>query len=149
MKIAIITAKFNSEITSQLELGCVNRLKERYDSYFSEHMVKIEFDQFYCPGVIELVYCAKKAIEEEIYDVVVVLGAVIKGDTDHYEYVCNFVTNGISTLTTISSIPIVFGILTVKDEQHAIDRADINKINIGESYADTAIEMAKISHFNF
>jgi 6,7-dimethyl-8-ribityllumazine synthase len=78
------------------------------------------------------------------YKAIIVIGAVIKGDTDHYDYVCNFVTQGLTILSTQSDIPIIFGILTTQNEEQALDRALSDRMNKGKEFAETAIEMVKI-----
>jgi 6,7-dimethyl-8-ribityllumazine synthase len=75
------------------------------------------------------------------YKAIIVIGAVIKGDTDHYDYVCNFVTQGLAILSTQSNIPIIFGILTTQNEEQALDRALADRMNKGKEFAETAIEM--------
>ncbi len=132
MQIAVITSQFNHEITLQLKEGCINRLSEKLTS----------FQNFSVPGAIELVYASKQIANTKKFDAIIVLGAIIKGHTDHYEYVCNFVTHGIGLLATFVETPIIFGILTTQNEELAIERADINKMNKGLEFADAAIEMA-------
>lgn len=129
--IAIVKANFNIEITDLLLEGCVNHLRE-------EHK---EFDLFECPGVVETVIYTKKLISLQKYNCIIVIGAVIKGDTDHYEYVCSYVTNGIAHLSASQNTPIIFGILTTQNEELAFERAAVNKMNKGKEFAETAIFM--------
>jgi 6,7-dimethyl-8-ribityllumazine synthase len=70
-----------------------------------------------------------------------VIGAVIKGDTDHYEYVCQYVTEGMAVLSTQSAIPLIFGVLTTQTEELAYERAALDKMNKGKEFADTAVFM--------
>jgi 6,7-dimethyl-8-ribityllumazine synthase len=74
-----------------------------------------------------------QALKEDI-----VIGAIIKGDTDHYEYVCQYVTNGISQLSALHTTPIIFGILTVQNEELAYERAAIDRMNKGKEFGETA-----------
>jgi 6,7-dimethyl-8-ribityllumazine synthase len=83
-------------------------------------------------------------LSSPVYKAIIVIGAVIKGDTDHYDYVCNFVTQGLTILSTQSDIPIIFGILTTQNEEQALDRALSDRMNKGKEFAETAIEMVKI-----
>ncbi len=80
-------------------------------------------------------------IDKNQFDSIIVIGAIIKGDTDHYEYVCQFVTQGISQLSAQSPIPIIFGILTTQNEELALERAALDRMNKGKEFADTALFM--------
>jgi 6,7-dimethyl-8-ribityllumazine synthase len=126
--IAIIKAKFNSHITDLLEAGCTDYLTEQ----------NIPFSSFECPGAVETVVYANKLISTGKYKSIIVIGAIIKGDTDHYEYVCQYVTNGISQLSALHTTPIIFGILTVQNEELAYERAAIDKMNKGKEFGETA-----------
>ena len=126
--IAIIKAKFNSHITDLLEAGCTDYLTEQ----------SIPFASFECPGAVETVVYANKLISTGKYKSIIVIGAIIKGDTDHYEYVCQYVTNGISQLSALHTTPIIFGILTVQNEELAYERAAIDKMNKGKEFGETA-----------
>jgi 6,7-dimethyl-8-ribityllumazine synthase len=75
------------------------------------------------------------------YKSIIVIGAIIQGDTDHYEYVCQYVTNGISHLSAISTTPIIFGVLTTQNEELAYERAAIDRMNKGKEFAETALYM--------
>jgi len=77
------------------------------------------------------------------YQSIIVIGAIIKGDTDHYEYVCQYVTNGISQLSAMHTTPIIFGILTTQNELLAYERAAVDKMNKGQSFAETALFMIR------
>jgi len=84
---------------------------------------------------------ANRIIETKQYDCVVVIGAIIKGDTDHYEYVCQYVTQGFATIAATKLTPVIFGILTTQNEALAYERAAIDKMNKGQEFAKTAMEM--------
>jgi 6,7-dimethyl-8-ribityllumazine synthase len=129
--VAVVKAQFNIEITSLLEAGCTDYLAEK----------NIPFDLFECPGAIETVVYTTKLIATGKYKCIIVIGAIIKGDTDHYEYVCQYVTNGISHLSAIHPIPIIFGILTTQNEELAYERASVDKMNKGKEFGETAIFM--------
>jgi len=131
--IAIIKAQFNPEITDLLEKGCIDYLTQ----------VKSPFTLFECPGAVETVVYANKLISTGKYKSIIVIGAIIKGDTDHYEYVCQYVTNGISQLSALHTTPIIFGILTTQTEELAYERAAIDRMNKGKEFGETAIFMMK------
>jgi 6,7-dimethyl-8-ribityllumazine synthase len=131
--IAIIKAQFNNEITDLLQAGCTAFLDEQ----------KLPYTFFECPGAVETVVYANKLIQTSKYKSIIVIGAIIKGDTDHYEYVCQYVTNGISQLSALHTIPIVFGILTVQTEALAYERAAIDRMNKGKEFGETAQFMIK------
>jgi 6,7-dimethyl-8-ribityllumazine synthase len=131
--IAIVKAQFNSHITDLLEAGCIDHLTEH----------NLPFSAFECPGAVETVVYANKLISTGKYKAIIVIGAIIKGDTDHYEYVCQYVTNGISQLSALHTTPIIFGILTVQNEELAYERAAIDRMNKGKEFGETAQFMIK------
>jgi 6,7-dimethyl-8-ribityllumazine synthase len=129
--IAIVKADFNQEITGPLLKGCVDYLKEQHAPY----------ELWEVPGAVETVALSKKLMDTGSYKSIIVLGAIVKGDTDHYEYVCNFVTHGIATLSASAHIPVVFGILTTQTEELALERALPERMNKGAEFAETALTM--------
>lgn len=129
--IAVVQATFNNEITDLLTQGCINQLEASQTQY-----VLLQ-----CPGAVELVGYSKKLMETKKYDAIIVIGAVIKGDTDHYEYVCQYVTEGMAMLSTQAAIPLIFGVLTTQTEELAYERAALDKMNKGKDFADTAVFM--------
>jgi 6,7-dimethyl-8-ribityllumazine synthase len=126
--IAIVKAQFNSHITDLLQAGCEEYLASK----------GLAFNNYECPGAVETVVYAKKLIDTARFDAIIVIGAIIKGDTDHYEYVCQYVTNGISQLSALHDTPIIFGILTVQNEELAYERAAIDRMNKGKEFGETA-----------
>ena len=129
--IAIVKSDFNTEITGLLLQGCEEQLNS----------LGIDYKTFTCPGAVETVAYSKFLIDKNQFDAIIVIGAIIKGDTDHYEYVCQYVTNGISQLSAHSPIPIIFGILTTQTEELAMERAALDRMNKGKEFADTALFM--------
>lgn len=129
--IAIVKSDFNTEITALLLQGCEDQLTT----------LGKPFKTFTCPGAVETVAYSKFLIDKNQFEAIIVIGAIIKGDTDHYEYVCQYVTNGISQLSALSPIPIIFGILTTQTEELAMERAALDRMNKGKEFADTAIFM--------
>ena len=132
--IAIVKSNFNQPITHALLASCKQSLENSGVDY---KVVEV-------PGAIETVGTTKRLMSSSAYKAIIVIGAVIEGDTDHYEYVCNFVTQGLSILSTQSNIPIIFGILTTQNEEQALDRALSDRMNKGKEFAETAIEMIGI-----
>ncbi len=132
--IAIVKANFNQEITDKLLAGCVRALEER----------SVPYKVFVVPGAVETVGLTRQLLDASAYKAIIVLGAVIKGDTDHYQFVCDYVTHGLSQLSTIASIPIIFGILTTFTEEHALERACPTRMNKGREFAITALEMINV-----
>ena len=92
------------------------------DEFKRAGLGKDDVDTFEVPGAIELTFAASKLIETGLYDAIVVLGCVIRGGTPHFDYVCQSVTQGITHLNSECDIPVIFGILTVDNEQQALDR---------------------------
>jgi 6,7-dimethyl-8-ribityllumazine synthase len=132
--IAIVKSNFNQPITDALLASCKQTLESN----------GVDYKVFEVPGAIETVGTSKRLLSSPVYKAIIVIGAVIKGDTDHYDYVCNFVTQGLTILSTQSDIPIIFGILTTQNEEQALDRALSDRMNKGKEFAETAIEMIKI-----
>ena len=134
MRVAIISARWNAGITDALTDGCVYTLHKHGISY---DMIEI----FRVPGAVELTFAASQAIETGAFDVVIVFGCVIRGGTPHFDYVCQSVTQGITHLNAECDIPVIFGVLTVDDEQQALDRAGGRLGNKGCECADAPMEM--------
>ena len=134
--IAIVKSNFNQPITDALLASCKQTLESN----------GVDYKVFEVPGAIETVGTSKRLLSSPVYKAIIVIGAVIKGDTDHYDYVCNFVTQGLTILSTQSDIPIIFGILTTQNEEQALDRALSDRMNKGKEFAETAIEMIGIYH---
>ncbi len=129
--IAIVKANFNAHITDLLLAGCVETLENK-----NQH-----FELFECAGAVETVVFANKLIQTKKYDSIIVIGAIIKGDTDHYEYVCQYVTQGFASIAATYTTPVIFGILTTQNEELAYERAALDKMNKGNEFALTAIEI--------
>ena len=134
IRVAIISAEWNSHITDALTEGCVRTLEKHG---VSGDMIDI----FRVPGAVELTYGASAAIETDAFDVVIVFGCVIRGGTPHFDYVCQSVTQGITLLNAECDIPVIFGVLTVDNEQQAIDRIGGIHGHKGEEAAEAALKM--------
>ena len=137
LKIGIVAAKFNEFITTKLVEGAEEGL--------SENGVDVtDVTIAYVPGSFEIPVVASKMAYSGNYDAVICLGAVIKGDTDHYEYVAGEATRGIADVSLSSGIPVIFGVLTTHTMQHALERCGGRKGNAGHSCAVTAIETVNV-----
>jgi len=132
--IAVVKSNFNQEVTDALLKGCVDCLNE----------TSTAFELFEVPGAVETVGFSTKLVATKKYAGIIVIGAVIKGDTDHYEYVCDYVVQVHATLAANSPIPIVFGILTTQNEELALERALPAKMNKGKEFAITALKMINL-----
>ena len=137
MKIGIVAARFNEFITSKLLAGALDGLKR--------HDVKDDdIDVAWVPGAFEIPLIASKMAKSKKYDAVICLGAVIRGSTSHYDYVCNEVTKGIAQVSLANDIPVLFGVLTTENIEQAIERAGTKAGNKGFDSAVSAIEMVNL-----
>lgn len=136
-KIGIVASRFNEFIVSKLVDGALDGLKR--------HGVLDEnIDCAYVPGAFEIPLIAKKMVMSNKYDAVICLGAVIKGSTPHFDYVCAEVSKGIANISLDTQIPIIFGVLTTNSIEQAIERAGTKSGNKGYDAAVSAIEMANL-----
>lgn len=139
MKIAIVAARFNEFITSKLLSGAVDGL--------TRHGVSDEnIAVAWVPGAFEIPLVAAKMAKSGKYHAVICLGAVIRGTTDHYDYVCAEVSKGIATVSLAAEVPVLFGVLTCDTLEQAIERAGTKAGNKGYDCAVSAIEMANLLH---
>lgn len=137
VKIGIVAARFNEFIVSKLVSGALDGLK-RHD--VDESDVEIAW----VPGAFEIPLIASKMAKSRKYDAVICLGAVIRGSTSHYDYVCNEVSKGIASVSLDSGVPVMFGILTTDNIEQAIERAGTKAGNKGYDCALGAIEMINL-----
>lgn len=137
LKFGIVTARFNEFITSKLLGGAIDAL--------NRHGAKEEdVDIAWVPGAYEIPMVAKKMAESKKYDAVICLGAVIRGSTSHYDYVCNEVAKGVAQVGFSSGVPTIFGVVTTENIEQAIERAGTKAGNKGYDSAVSAIEMANL-----
>ena len=136
-KIGVICTRFNSFIVDHLETGCIDMLQRSSSA-------EIEVDILKVPGAYELPVVAKKMAASNSYDVIIALGAVIRGATPHFEQVAGACSNGLSRVATDSGVPVIFGVLTVDTIEQAIERAGTKAGNKGAEAAATAIEMINL-----
>ena len=140
LRVGIVIARFNDLITNKLLSGCLDCLK-RHGLDTSEESKDI--DIVWVPGSFELPIAAKRLLQKNNYDVIIALGAVIRGETSHYDVVISEASKGISQVSYENNIPIIFGVLTTDSLQQALERAGI-KNNFGWNYALQAIEMGSL-----
>jgi len=134
---AIIVADWNSEITFAMLQGAIDTLLK--------HGVSEEnIDVMHVPGTVELTYGAARIMREERINAVIVIGCVIQGDTPHFDYVCQSVTQGVAQLNAQGKVPVIFSVLTVLNRQQALDRCGGALGNKGIEGAVTAIRMANL-----
>lgn len=137
LKFGIIVGRFNEFIGGKLLSGALDALKRHGAN-------EEDIDIIWVPGAFEIPLVAKKMAKTEKYDVVICLGAVIRGSTPHFDYVSNEVTKGIASVSLSTELPIVFGVLTTDTIEQAIERAGTKAGNKGYDAAITAIEMANL-----
>ena len=136
-KFCIVIARFNEFIGSKLLSGAIDELKR--------HGVKEEnIDVIWVPGAFEIPLISKKAAKTGKYNAIITLGAVIKGSTSHYDYVCAEVSKGVASIGLETGIPVIFGVLTCDNIEQAIERAGTKAGNKGSDAAKSAIEMANL-----
>ena len=137
IKVGIVAARFNEFIVSKLVAGARDGLLR--------HDVKDEdIDLAWVPGAFEIPLIASKMAKSGKYNAVICLGAVIRGATSHYDYVCSEVSKGIASVSLTSDIPVMFGVLTTDNIEQAIERAGTKAGNKGYDCALGAIEMVNL-----
>lgn len=137
IKVGIVVARFNEFITSKLLGGAKDGLV-RHD------VPEENIDVAWVPGAFEIPLIAKKMAKSGKYDAIICLGAVIRGATSHYDYVCNEVSKGIASVSLESEIPVMFGVVTTENIEQAIERAGTKAGNKGYDCALGAIEMINL-----
>tara|TARA_B100001113_G_scaffold10420_1_gene8216 strand:+ start:78 stop:479 length:402 start_codon:yes stop_codon:yes gene_type:complete len=130
--IAVITSEFNKEIVNGLLDGCKKSLKGH------------DLDIIKVPGAFELPSTAQQCVDSNKYLAVITLGCVIKGETDHYDYICQAVSIGVMNVSIESNIPILFGVLTCQNSQLAFERSRDNDFNKGFEVGNAAKKLLKL-----
>lgn len=134
VKIGIVAGRFNEFITSKLVGGAVDVLKRN-------DVNEEDIDIAWVPGAFEIPLITKKMAESKKYDAIITLGAVIKGSTPHFDYVCAEVSKGVAQISLQTGLPIMFGVLTTNNIEEAIERAGTKAGNKGSDVAFGALEM--------
>lgn len=137
IKIGIVAARFNEFITSKLLSGAIDTLQR-------ENVQEEDIDIIWVPGAFEIPLIASKMAQRNKYDAIICLGAVIRGSTSHYDYVCNEVSKGIAQVSLQHDLPVMFGVLTTDTIEQAIERAGVKAGNKGAECAHGAIEMVNL-----
>ena len=137
IKVGIVVARFNEFITSKLLSGAM-------DGLLRHNVQEEDIQVAWVPGAFEIPLIASKMAKSGKYDAVICLGAVIRGSTSHYDYVCNEVSKGIAAVSLESGIPVMFGVLTTENIEQAIERAGTKAGNKGSECAEGAIEMVNL-----
>ena len=136
-KYAVLVARFNHFVTDRLVESCLDTLKR--------HDTKEEnIDLIRVPGAFEIPLVAKKLAKKDEYDAVICLGAVIRGDTPHFDYVCAEVSKGVANVSLESDKPVIFGVITADTIDQALQRSGVKAGNKGSEAALAAIEMANL-----
>ncbi|WP_270171682.1 6,7-dimethyl-8-ribityllumazine synthase [Paenibacillus sp. SYP-B4298] len=138
LKYGIVAGRFNEFITGKLVSGALDCLKR--------HGVEdAEIELAWVPGAFEIPLIAQKMAESGKYDAVITLGAVIRGSTPHFDYVCNEAAKGVAAVSLKTGVPTIFGVLTTDSIEQAVERAGTKAGNKGWEAAATAIEMANLT----
>ena len=140
LRVAIVIARFNDLITNKLLSGCLDCLSRHGIDTSSTSK---QLDVAWVPGSFELPIISQALARSGNYDVLITLGAVIRGDTPHFDVVVSEASKGIASVSRETGIPIIFGVLTTDTMQQALERAGI-KNNLGWSYALQALEMGSL-----
>ena len=140
LRIAIVVARFNDLISNKLLSGCIDCLS-RHGIDISE--TSNQLDVTWVPGAFELPIISQALARKGQYEVVITLGAVIRGDTPHFDVVASEASKGIAAVSRETGVPIIFGVLTTDTMQQALERAGI-KNNLGWNYALQALEMGSL-----
>jgi 6,7-dimethyl-8-ribityllumazine synthase len=135
-QVAVVVSHFNSDITDSLLTGAVGILKNHLDS---DNITVV-----HVPGAVEIPLTLKRLAKTKRFDALVALGAVIYGETDHYQYVCEQVNQGCLRVTLDENIPIGFGVLTVRSHEQAIARSGGAKGNAGAEAAEAALHLVSL-----
>ncbi len=134
VKIAIVASRFNSFIVDRLYAGAIKTLKQNGVDDDAITVVKV-------PGAFEIPVAVQAILDKNEFNAVITLGAIIRGETPHFDFISNECTHGISQLAINSGVPVIFGVLTVDNAEQALDRAGDEESNKGSEAAAVALEM--------
>ena len=137
IKIGIVVSRFNDFITNKLLGGALDGLTRH-------GVAESDVDVAYVPGAFEIPLVASKLAKSKKYDAIICLGAVIRGSTSHYDYVCNEVSKGVAQVSLSEGLPVIFGVLTTENIEQAIERAGTKSGNKGYDCALSAIETVNL-----
>lgn len=137
LRVGIVAAEWNDNIISPLLQGAIDTLTENGMCPENIFVSRV-------PGTVELTYGAKRMIDSLSPDAVIVLGCVVRGDTPHFDYVCDSVTQGVTELNLRERVPVIFGVITTNNMEQALDRAGGKVGNKGSECAATALKMTAL-----
>ncbi|MBQ5749971.1 MAG: 6,7-dimethyl-8-ribityllumazine synthase [Bacteroidaceae bacterium] len=137
LRVGIVAAEWNDNIISPLLQGAIDTLTENGVCPENIFVSRV-------PGTVELTYGAKRMIDSLSPDAVIVLGCVVRGDTPHFDYVCDSVTQGVTELNLRERVPVIFGVITTNNMEQALDRAGGKVGNKGSECAATALKMTAL-----
>lgn len=137
VKVAIVVSRFNRFIVDRLYDGALKSLEANGVSNDAITVVNV-------PGAFEIPVAVKTLLDENEFDAVITLGAIIRGETPHFDFIANECTHGISQLAMNSGVPVIFGVLTVDNTEQAMDRAGDEESNKGYEAASAALEMIAV-----
>lgn len=135
--VAILVSRFNEEVTDKLCQGALERLQALHFPLEKITVIKV-------PGAVEIPLTAQRLAKTGLYEAIICLGAVIQGETDHYDYVCEQVSQGCQRVALDHDIPVIFGVLTTQNEALALDRVGGKAGHKGKEAVDTAIQMVSV-----
>lgn len=136
-KVGIVISRFNELVSSNLLDGCIDELKKQGVEDKNIHL-------FWVPGSFEIPQILAKLCDSKIFDVLIALGAIIRGETPHFDYIASQLTKGVTELSLTKKIPIILGVLTCDTLEQAVERAGAKQGNKGRTSALAAIEMANL-----
>ena len=144
LRIAVVVARFNDLVTGKLLSGCLDCLgRNGIDIGSGDGSGSAQLDVAWVPGSYEIPLVAQRLAASGRYQVVITLGAVIRGDTPHFDVVVAEVSKGVAAVSRATGVPVIFGVLTTDTLQQALERAGI-KSNLGWNYALQALEMGSL-----
>ena len=139
MRVGIVASRFNEFITNKLLEGALDMLRRH-------GAAESDIDVAWVPGAFEIPLAARKMAASKKYDAIICVGAVIRGATSHYDYVCSEVTKGVAQAGLITGVPVIFSVLTTETIEQAVERAGTKAGNKGANGAMAAMEMASLLH---
>lgn len=141
LRVAVINTRWNEAVVQAMKTGAINIMT-------SNGVKRADIIELEVPGAYELPFASQSIIASGKVDAVIALGCLVKGETKHFEYICEAVTQGLTRVGLDTGVPVIFGVLTVLTEEQAAARAGLtpNGHNHGEDYGYAAIEMAKLKH---
>ncbi len=137
-RFGIVISEWNSEVTYNLHQGAI-------DTLLDLGAKESQIDSVFVPGSVELVYAATQLCKKELYDAIIIIGCVIRGETAHFDYVCKTVTDGVTYLNTHMDTPVVFCVLTDDHVQQSLDRSGGKLGNKGVEAGVVAVRMAELN----